>query len=511
MSSTKKFTLLAGFVLCLYSDVAAQFTTTPALAGGDRHSVVLKPDGTLLSWGWNGNGQLGIGSITPHTTPQPIPATQLNNVIAVDANTNFSLALKADGSVWGWGCNFAGQLGLGDTTERHTPHQISPAILSGVTAIAAGDQFAIALKSDGAVMSWGANMFGQLGLGDSIPRLIPTLIPAPALSGVIAIDAGCNHAAALLTNGTVRVWGSNAWAQLGLGDTLDRLAPVSLPLPAGEWAASIATGGFTTTVITPDHTIISAGINNCGQLGLGNTGTYLSPQIIAGSNSFASSKLFAGEHHTFGVTASGQLFGWGANWHGQLGIGDVLLRTAPALVPVSLVQDILVLASGQNHGLAICADGSLRAWGKNYNGQLGTGDQSNRVFPTVIIPNFVPAQFSLQLLTAPGQIRIQRKNGPAFHAVVNMFTLESQTTPSSTAISMLGLYIQPAEFMAWQTWALAGHPLAVGFLDASGFSEFTLYQDPGLLAGLTVHGIAWAINVSTGSVTSTTPLITHQF
>ncbi len=465
----------------------------------------------MLAWGWNWNGQLGLGSTAQQTTPQPVPAAQLNQVTAVACGTGFSLALRADGTVWAWGCNYAGQLGLGHTQDRHVPTQIPTAFLNDVSAIAAGGQFAMALLNDGSLRTWGANWFGQLGLGDLIPRLVPTSIPSATLSGAVAIDAGCNHGAALLADGSLRVWGSNLWAQLGQGNYTDQLSPVVLTLAAGATAASIKAGEFHTQAMAQDHTIFSTGINSAAQLGLGNTSPVVIPTALSGSSALNAVLFLGGESHTLGLTADGRLLGWGGNWHGQLGIGDTLLRTTPTLVPASLIQDILILATGHSHGLALAADGALRAWGANYNGQLGTGDTSNRVVPTVIIPNFAPPQFTLRVLTSPSLIRVQRKYGPPFHWAFNVFTLESQSAPSPGAIPWLGLLAQPAEVFAWQNFALAGHPLAAAVLDAAGFSEYALGLDPGVLAGITVHGKAWAIEVLAGAIAAASPVMTVTF
>jgi alpha-tubulin suppressor-like RCC1 family protein len=141
------------------------------LAGGSRFTVLVKPDGTVWTWGQNQEGQLGDGTTTNRTVPAPVPG--LSDVVAVAAGGHFVLALKSDGTVWAWGQNSNGELGDGTNTRQTSPVQLS---LTDVIAIAAGHNHGLALKSDGTVWAWGYNGWGQFGNGTATPSSTPVAV-----------------------------------------------------------------------------------------------------------------------------------------------------------------------------------------------------------------------------------------------------------------------------------------------------------------------------------------------
>jgi alpha-tubulin suppressor-like RCC1 family protein len=203
-----------------------------AVAAGDGESMALKSDGTVWVWGYNGNGQLGIGTMSPLQQTTPVQVNGLSGVLAIAAGNGNSLVLKGDGTVWGWGYNLDGRLGNGTTTSSMTPVQASG--LSGVIAIAAGDGVSMALKSDGSVWAWGS---GSLGNGTTAGSTIPTHVQS--LSGVTAIAAGSSYSLALKSNGTVWAWGNNGSGQLGTGTT-SPLAPVTTPVQVNNLSSVTA-------------------------------------------------------------------------------------------------------------------------------------------------------------------------------------------------------------------------------------------------------------------------------
>ena len=141
MSKTFSVSLV---LVCAISSVSAVHAQT--IGANNGHTVVAKPDGSAWAWGTNGNGEIGDNSTTRRDVPTQVSGLT-SGVIAVCAGANHSLALKSDGTVWAWGYNGNGQLGLGDTTRRLIPVQIST--LSNVVAIAAGANHSLAVKSDG--------------------------------------------------------------------------------------------------------------------------------------------------------------------------------------------------------------------------------------------------------------------------------------------------------------------------------------------------------------------------
>jgi alpha-tubulin suppressor-like RCC1 family protein len=194
-----------------------------AVTAGNGHSLGIKADGTLYAWGYNNAGQLGLGppDSSPHSTPVQVGTD--NKWVAVAAGYFHSLGIKADGSLWAWGGNDRGQLGLGDdnTTEQDSPVQVGSD--NNWVAVAAGYSHSLALKADGSLYAWGSNGNGQLGLG-LVPDTNPHSTPYQVGTGWVVVGAGSNasHSLGLKTDGTLYAWGYNFLGQLGLGDTTDR-------------------------------------------------------------------------------------------------------------------------------------------------------------------------------------------------------------------------------------------------------------------------------------------------
>ena len=214
-------------------------TGVMAVAAGQYHTVVLKTDGTVWAWGANTDGQLGDGTTTRHTAVQvlgPGGDGYLTGVSAIACGAYHTVALKTDGTVWTWGRNASGQLGDETKTSSSVPVQVlglaGAGYLTGVTAVSAGTYHTVALKSDGTVWAWGSNTYGRLGDGTTTQRITPVQVVGPGgtgyLIGVAAVTVGADHTVALKSAGTVWTWGWNANGQLGDGTTTQRITPVQV-------------------------------------------------------------------------------------------------------------------------------------------------------------------------------------------------------------------------------------------------------------------------------------------
>jgi hypothetical protein len=187
-----------------------------AVSAGGLHSLALMSDGTLMAWGANVDGELGDG--TTSNRDVPVPVSGLSGVVAISAGGLHSLALLSDGTVMAWGNNNEGELGNGTTTQSDVPIPVSG--LSGVVAISAGGGHNLALLSNGTVMSWGLDDYRQLGKGaggfcEGCFSDVPAAVSG--LTGVTAISAGGSHSLALLSDGRIMGWGSNQYGQVGSG------------------------------------------------------------------------------------------------------------------------------------------------------------------------------------------------------------------------------------------------------------------------------------------------------
>lgn len=221
-------------------------STIPGLAGvtriaaGVQHAFALRNDGTLWAWGSTHQGQLGTGIAGPNVSP-PERVARLTNVVSFSAGKQHSLAVTDDGKVWAWGAGLVGQLGqVGMLNSALVPIEV-PAV-TGAVAVAAGDDFSLALRSDGSVWAWGYGTFGTLGRGQSILTSLPA--PVAGLRNIVAISAGDTHALALDANGAVWAWGSGMEGQLGGGELSFRTRPTPVAaLGGGDLALSVVTIG----------------------------------------------------------------------------------------------------------------------------------------------------------------------------------------------------------------------------------------------------------------------------
>jgi len=194
----------------------SSLTGVIAIAGAGYHSLALKNDSTVWAWGYNNNGQLGNGNYSNSNVPvQTIGITKVKAIAG--GGRYFSAAVKNDGTVWAWGSNAYGQLGNGAIfTGTNVPVQASS--LTGVKNVEAGEYFTVALKNDGTVWNWGRNDFGQLGIGNNTDSSVP--VQVTGLTGVNTIAKGefYFHTYALKNDNTIWSWGSNFYGQLGTGN-----------------------------------------------------------------------------------------------------------------------------------------------------------------------------------------------------------------------------------------------------------------------------------------------------
>lgn len=345
-------------------------TKVKTITAGGQNSFALKANGSVLAWGNNLYGQLG-GITSPNR-----PISKLKNVIAIaTGNSSHVIALKNDGTVWTWGADHSRNCD-GHPCKRSIPTQMPK--FSKVTAIAAGFVHSLARKSDGTVWAWGNNHFGQLGDGTTTKRLAP--IQLINLIDVRVIAAGYMYSLAVKADGTVWTWGYDFSHPIDTRvKTLPKPTPAPIPVPTQvpklSEIVSVASGDKHSLALKADGTVWAWGQNDFGQLG-DSTRCIHEPcsratpiQVPTLSHVMA---IAAGGVHSIALKTDGTVWAWGRNLSGELGDGDFYLsRSTPT--PVLQLSNVVAIAAGQFHSLALKTDGTVWAWGDNSDGQLGIG------------------------------------------------------------------------------------------------------------------------------------------
>jgi len=355
---------LVGLVLLQAITGSAQSVTL--VTAGFYHTLLLKSNGSLWATGWNLYGQLGNSNYAtayPYGTDLPVQMVA-SNVIAVAAGGSHSLFLKSNGSLWAMGWNAYGQLGDGTTDsgnyETNRPEQI---VASGVTAIAAGLNHSLFLKSDGSLWAMGDNSYGQLGDGTIDSGNYETNRPEQIVaSGVTAIAAGYRHSLFLMSDGSLWAMGDNAYGQLGNATYNNTNQPVQI---LASNVTAIAAGDQHSLFLKNDGSLWAMGNNQAGQLGDPTVGATNSPDLIVTGNVTA---IAGGSAHSLFLMSDGSLWAMGNNHYGQLGNASDNNTNRPVQI---LASGVTAIATGYGHSLFIKGDGSLWGMGDNLNGQLG--------------------------------------------------------------------------------------------------------------------------------------------
>lgn len=357
--------------------VQSELTGCSAVAAGRGYSLALRTNGVLVSWGDNAAGQLGYGGTNSFRVPQRVG--EGTNWTAVTTGEYHTVALQTDGSLWAWGLNDHGQLGLAGPTSPIIKQWFSPQRV-GTNAnwkqVSAGDYHTAALQSDGSLWAWGANSYDQLGNGTIRATNIPIAIQPQVTWS--ALTAGGLRTMALQPDGSLWAWGSGDFG-IGDGSRQNRLAPVKIGTNL-NWI-DVQIGGAHAMARQSDGSLWGWGFNGEGSstgpgaVGDGSLQTQFRPVHIATNDTWKTVALDGSS--TMAIRADGSLWAWGNNSGGQLGDGTVISRSRP--VRVGTDTDWATIAMGEAHSLAIRTDGTLWAWGLNIDGQTGIGSKASDI------------------------------------------------------------------------------------------------------------------------------------
>ena len=342
------------------------------VSSGGTFVASIKTDGTLWTWGCNFSGALGNASTVSSSSPVQTVATGNNwkQVSTSSGGGGGGAAVKTDGTLWIWGLNQRGQLGIGTTINRSSPGQVIGAATTW-KQVALGYSSAAGVKTDGTLWTWGDNTLGALGIG-----CVCVLGPGPT-NNWQQISSTCGVKAGIKCDGTLWMWGCGVNGGLGNGTTINQSSPVQTVGAATTWCqisvSIFGAAGNSSVGLKTDGTLWSMGNNNCGQLGGGTTqaGACSPIQILGGGTTWkqaASGSLLQG-----GVKTDGTLWMWGFNGLGNLGNGTTITQSSPVQTIAAGTTWCQVSIGTCNTVVAVKTDGTLWVWGNNINGSLGGG------------------------------------------------------------------------------------------------------------------------------------------
>jgi hypothetical protein len=329
----------------------------PTVAVGSSHTLAIKADGSLWAWGINNYGQLGIGS-SGQAESSPVQVGAETNWATVAAGGGHTLAIKTDGSLWAWGHNNNGQLGIG-TYDGYGHGQNAPVQVGNETnwvVVSAGGSHTVAIKADGSLWAWG--YFDSNTIRNNSP------VRVGGATNWVAVPAG--GMLVIKADGSLWTLGPRYLGQYPLD---------AKRVGAGADWTTYAAGSTHYLAVKTDGSLWAWGENNYGQLGIGSGGSgqaESNPVRVGTASDWAA--VSANGRCSLGIRTDGGLWAWGYNWNGQLGLGSGgsgNSRNAPARVGAD--TDWATVATSGGYTLAIKTDGSLWAWGMNDYGQLGVG------------------------------------------------------------------------------------------------------------------------------------------
>ncbi|QDS32558.1 RCC1 repeat- and reductase domain-containing protein [Brevibacillus brevis] len=342
-----------------------------------NNSFFVKPDGTLWATGYNTLwGHLGDG--TADTKKQTTPVQILDDVKFVAAGISIhSLAVKNDGTVWGWGNNASGQLG----SAREIKAVLSPTQvpnLTNVKTVEAGGYFSVALKNDGTVWTLGENAGGVLGVPDSEVPKSYSPIQVETLSDISAISSGSYHTMALKSDGTVWTWGKNSTGQIGVSKDV-QMTGVPVQVEGLSNVVAVSAGREFSLVLKDDGTVWGWG-KNSDLFGASVAGNTYAPVQIEGLENVT--YIEAGTTHSFAKKSDGTVWAWGNNSSGSLGNG---MKTSTGLpIEITNLFNFESLSAGTNVSLGVKSDGTVWSWGYNDHGELGIGNTTYKTSPVQV-------------------------------------------------------------------------------------------------------------------------------
>lgn len=409
---------------------------------GAQYTCITTVTKELWCWGGNAYGQLGVGSTHQHIAPQPVNPGQWGSGVSqqavIQASTGYehTCVILDDDSLWCWGAGQWGRLGLGDEANRLAPQRVqagawgSEAGQVRVTIVSCGQHLTCAALADDTLWCWGLDVKGALGIGATGNRLLPTqVVGTPGTSQVHALSAGGTVTCVVLSDATVWCWGRCGSGQVGAG-TCNYQEAIYTPqhVNPGVWgtgallqpAVEVSAGGYHTCAIQADSALWCWGKNYEGQIGIGSSSNNQWRPVRVNAAVWGSGHAqtavvavsAARRHHTCALLEDGTLWCWGKGLYGRLGTGSEANQVWPVQIMPhgdgTTDTTVVGLRAGPHHSCAILAGGTLQCWGRNQSGQLGTAPTppQQQLLPQPVPPIATGACWQHMPSSQPGPLHI---------------------------------------------------------------------------------------------------------
>ena len=341
----------------------------------------------LYAWGSAYHGQLGLNADIFVNRSSPVQIGTLT-VWATSSSGNYSsFAIKTDGTLWSWGINTVGTLGLSDTINRSSPVQVGALTNWFKVSMGQGGAHCSAIKTDGTLWTWGYNNFGQLGHNNVLTYSSPKQVGA--LTNWTSVSSGQNFVGAVKTDGTLWTWGIGGNGQLGQGTAISKSSPVQVGALTA-WATVSCGGSPFGMAIKTDGTLWSWGFGGDGRTGQNNTGSTSSPIQVGLLTDWSS--ISAGQKHCVAIKTNGTMWSWGYGQQGRLGLDSSNSVSSPT--QIGALTNWGSVSASVYHCAAVKTDNTLWTWGWANAGRLGLNDSTvNKSSPTQVgaLTNWISA------------------------------------------------------------------------------------------------------------------------
>jgi len=359
-----------------------RFTNCRAVWRDMAQSVsTVRRGGEVLAFGSGAFGQLGNGNEADISTPSVVPGLGQLRIQVSACGEYHTALLSTAGELYTFGIGQYGVLGHGSETKHCTPRRVERLANEFVTSVACGWRHTAALTKFNALYTWGHGAFGQLGHGGDVNFFLPLRLEA--YKEWVQVACGWRHTAALDVQGSTLTWGDGEHLQLGHGNRLMQATPKAVAMLAPTTIAQVECGSHHCLAFSAAGQVYTWGSGGRGQLGHGRRRSEAVPRVVAALSELCVVRVACGGH-SLAVTDQGLLFTWGDGKHGQLGHGCHQAECLPRVVKGLSESQVIGVASGDFHSIALTNDGQVYTWGSGLLGELGHDSLSKHTLPRAL-------------------------------------------------------------------------------------------------------------------------------